>query len=72
MTISKDIIMQKVQRFGGAMFTPVLMFGVFGIFVAVSILCTNPMILGPIAEKGTLWYSFWYIRYCRCIRVNEE
>ena len=61
MTISKDIIMQKVQRFGGAMFTPVLMFGVFGIFVAVSILCTNPMILGPIAEKGTLWYSFWYI-----------
>lgn len=46
MTISKDIIMQKVQRFGGAMFTPVLMFGVFGIFVAVSILCTNPHDLG--------------------------
>lgn len=61
MTISKDIIMQKVQRFGGAMFTPVLMFGVFGIFVAISILCTNPMILGAIAEKGTLWYNFWYI-----------
>lgn len=61
MTISKDIIMQKVQRFGGAMFTPVLMFGVFDIFVAVSILCTNPMILGPIAERETLWYSFWYI-----------
>lgn len=59
--ISKDIVMQKVQRFGGAMFTPVLMFGVFGIFVAVSILCTNPVILGPIAEKGTLWYNFWYI-----------
>lgn len=61
MQISKDIVMQNVQRFGGAMFTPVLMFGVFGIFVAISILCTNSLILGPIAEKGTLWYNFWYI-----------
>ena len=61
MSISKDVIMQKVQRFGGAMFTPVIMFGVFGIFVGISILCNNPMILGSIAEEGTLWHSFWYI-----------
>lgn len=61
MSMSKDVIMQKVQRFGGAMFTPVLMFGVFGIFVAVSILCMNPMIIGDIAEKGTGWYNLWYI-----------
>lgn len=61
MAFSKDVIMQKVQRFGGAMFTPVIMFGVFGIFVAISILCKNPMILGGIAEKGTGWYNFWYI-----------
>ena len=61
MAFSKDVIMQKVQRFGGAMFTPVIMFGVFGIFVAISILCKNPMILGSIAEKGTGWYDFWYI-----------
>ena len=61
MGIDKDVIMQKVQRFGGAMFTPVIMFGVFGIFVGISILCKNPMILGSIAEKGTLWYDFWYI-----------
>lgn len=61
MSISKDVIMQKVQRFGGAMFTPVLMFGVFGIFVAISILCCNPMILGSIAEPGTGWSKFWFV-----------
>lgn len=58
MAFNKDVVMQKIQRFGGAMFTPVIMFGVFGIFVAVSILCKNPMILGSIAEKGTGWYDF--------------
>ncbi len=61
MAFSKDVVMQKIQRFGGAMFTPVIMFGVFGIFVAISILCKNPMIFGSIAEKGTAWYDFWYI-----------
>lgn len=54
MAFNKDVVMQKVQRFGGAMFTPVLMFGVFGIIVALSILCKNPMILGSIAEKKAL------------------
>ena len=58
MAFNKDIIMQKVQRFGGAMFTPVLMFGVFGIIVAISILFKNPMIMGSIAEQGTGWYDF--------------
>ena len=61
MEINKDVIMQKVQRFGGAMFTPVIMFGVFGIFVGIAILCKNPMILGSIAEEGTAWWDFWYI-----------
>lgn len=61
MAFSKDLIMQKVQRFGGAMFTPVLMFGVFGILVAVSILCKNTLIFGSLADQGTGWYNFWYI-----------
>ena len=61
MGLNKDVIMQKVQRFGGAMFTPVIMFGVFGIFVGIAILCKNPMILGSIAEEGTGWWNFWYI-----------
>lgn len=61
MALNKDVIMQKVQRFGGAMFTPVLMFGVFGIIVALSILFKNPMLIGSVAEKGTGWYNFWWI-----------
>ena len=59
--MSKDVVMQNVQRFGGAMFTPVLMFGVFGLIVAISILCKNPMILGSIADKGTFWYDIWFV-----------
>ncbi len=61
MSFNKDVVMQKVQRFGGAMFTPVILFGVFGIFVAISILCKNPMVMGSIAQEGTGWYNFWYI-----------
>lgn len=61
MSIDKSVIMQKVQRFGGAMFTPVLLFGVFGIMVAIAILCKNPMVFGSIAEQGTGWYNFWFI-----------
>ncbi|MBQ7493913.1 MAG: PTS transporter subunit EIIC, partial [Selenomonadaceae bacterium] len=61
MGLNKDLIMQKVQRFGGAMFTPVILFGVFGIIVGISILCKNPMILGSLAEEGTGWWQFWYI-----------
>lgn len=45
MALSKDVIMQKVQRFGGAMFTPVILFSVFGILVGLAILFKNPMIL---------------------------
>jgi len=58
MRLNKDVIMQKVQRFGGAMFTPVILFGVFGIIVGISILCKNPMILGSLAEEDTGWWQF--------------
>ena len=61
MVISKDIIVQKLQRFGGAMFAPVLLFGVFGLLVVISILVKNPLLFGDIAAEGTGWYNFWYI-----------
>jgi len=54
-------MMQKIQRFGGAMFTPVLLFSFSGITVALSILFKNQDILGPMAAEGTLWYNIWYI-----------
>ncbi|WP_100487128.1 alpha-glucoside-specific PTS transporter subunit IIBC [Sporolactobacillus pectinivorans] len=52
-------MMQKIQRFGGAMFTPVLLFTFSGIILAISIMLTNPLILGGIAAPGTLWTQFW-------------
>ena len=59
--MSKDRVMQELQRFGGAMYTPVILFAFFGLTVAISIICKNTMLLGSIAEKGTVWYDFWYV-----------
>ena len=51
----------KFQKFGGAMFTPVLFFSVFGIVIAFCTVFRNPMIMGSLATEGTFWYSFWTI-----------
>ena len=61
MTISKDRLMQGMQRFGGAMYTPVILFAFFGLTVALSIICKNESILGSIAAQGTVWYDFWFV-----------
>ena len=53
MSIKKDRVMQELQRFGGAMYTPVILFAFFGLTVAISIVCKNTMLLGSIADKGT-------------------
>lgn len=52
---------EKIQRFGGAMFTPVLLFSFSGIVLAISIVMSNEMILGKIASEGTHWFNFWKI-----------
>ena len=61
MSLKKDCIMQEMQRFGGAMYTPVILFAFFGLTVALSIVCKNPGIIGSIADKGTVWYDFWFV-----------
>ncbi|WP_026762091.1 alpha-glucoside-specific PTS transporter subunit IIBC [Selenomonas artemidis] len=61
MALSKDVIMQNMQRFGGAMYTPVILFAFFGLTVAVSIVCKNEGLLGSLAAPGTLWYDFWFV-----------
>ena len=61
MSLKKDRIMQEMQRFGGAMYTPVILFAFFGLTVALSIVCKNPGIIGSIADKGTVWYDFWFV-----------
>lgn len=54
-------MMQKIQRFGGAMLAPVLLFAFSGMMVGISVLFKNEMIFGALASEGTLWYQFWKI-----------
>lgn len=53
--------MKKIQRFGGAMMAPVLLFAFTGIVVGLGSVFTNADVVGKIASKGTLWYNFWYV-----------
>lgn len=53
--------MEKVQRFGGAMLTPVLLFSFSGIMIALSIVFKNPMIIGNLATEGNLWFNLWSV-----------
>lgn len=53
--------MQKVQRFGSAMFVPVLLFAFAGIVVGLSTLFKNEQLMGSLARQDTFWYQFWYI-----------
>lgn len=43
--------MQKLQRFGGAMFTPVLLFAFAGIILSLSIMFQNEMLVGESQRK---------------------
>lgn len=54
-------VMQKVQRFGGAMFTPVLLFSFAGIMVGLSTLFLNETIFGAMTAEGHIWYRLWYM-----------
>lgn len=52
-------MMKKIQRFGGAMFTPTLLFAFAGIMVGFSIVFMNQSIMGSLASPETMWYQFW-------------
>lgn len=52
---------QKIQRFGGAMFTPVLLFAFAGIMIGLATIFRNPQIMGAIAEPTTMWYKIWFM-----------
>ena len=54
-------MLQKIQRFGGAMFAPAMLFSISGLMVGVSALATSADIVGDLAVYGTLWYVFWTI-----------
>lgn len=54
-------MMKKIQRFGGAMITPVLLFAFSGLVLALSIAFQTEAIVGKIAIDGTGWSNFWGI-----------
>lgn len=54
-------MMQKIQRFGGAMFTPVLLFAFSGIVIGIGTLFTTEVIVGSIASVDSLWYQCWNV-----------
>ncbi|WP_051575318.1 alpha-glucoside-specific PTS transporter subunit IIBC [Sporolactobacillus terrae] len=54
-------VLQNFQKFGGSMFTPVLLFTFPGILVALVGVFQNPMIMGSLANESTTWYKFWGI-----------
>ncbi|MDT2662569.1 alpha-glucoside-specific PTS transporter subunit IIBC [Enterococcus hulanensis] len=55
--MDKQKIKQSIQRFGGAMFTPVLFFAVFGIIVGITAMLKNPLVVGEIANADTTWFK---------------
>lgn len=52
-------MMKKIQRFGGAMFTPTLLFAFAGIAVGFSILFMNQEVMGSLADPSGMWYKCW-------------
>lgn len=50
-------MMAKIQRFGGAMFTPVLFFVFSGLIVSVVGALNNPALVGKIAEDSTTYHK---------------
>jgi len=53
-------MMQKLQKFGAAMFVPVLLFSFAGLIVAFGSLFTNVAIFPNLAKTTTTWYGIWY------------
>ena len=56
-------MMQKIQKFGGAMFTPVLLFAFAGISVGIGTLFTTQAIMGGLAAPTSMWYKCWNVFY---------
>ena len=54
-------MLQKIQRFGGAMFAPAMLFSISGLMVGVSALATTVDIVGDLTAYGTPWYIFWSV-----------
>ncbi len=56
-------MMEKLQRFGGAMMAPVMLMPFAGIIIGFSTIFMNADIMGALAADTTLWYKFWSMMY---------
>lgn len=54
-------MLKKLQRFGGAMFTPVMLFAFSGMVVGLTILFKNSDIFGSLAEPDHTWYKIFQV-----------
>lgn len=54
-------MLQKIQRFGGAMFTPVLLFAFAGTTIGIGTLFTTEAIMGGLASPDGMWYQIWNV-----------
>ena len=54
-------MMEKIQKFGGAMFAPVLLFAFAGIVIGLGTLFTTESIMGSLASSDSLWYQCWNV-----------
>lgn len=54
-------MMQKIQRFGGAMFTPVLLFAFSGIVIGFCTVFQSEVIMGSLAAPDTNWFKVWFV-----------
>ncbi len=54
-------MMQKIQKFGGAMFTPVLLFAFAGIVIGLGTLFTTEAVMGSLASPNSIWFKCWNV-----------
>lgn len=54
-------MLQKIQKFGGAMFTPVLLFAFAGIVIGIGTLFTTEAVMGDLALPTSFWYQIWNV-----------
>lgn len=52
-------MMEKIQKFGGAMFTPVMLFAISAVLIGFGTLFTTEQIMGSLAAEGTIRRGFW-------------
>ncbi len=51
-------MLSQIQRFGGAMFTPVLLFPFAGMVVGIAIMLQNPLFMGEsLTRPDSIFFS---------------